>query len=54
MNVQNDNFQENVETIQTELVTGEHDVFTASVFSYSLQAYSCIHCRCIVAFIGGV
>jgi Domain of unknown function (DUF4342) len=24
MNVQNDNFQENVETIQSELVTGEH------------------------------
>jgi Domain of unknown function (DUF4342) len=25
MNVQNDNFQENVETIQSELVTGEHE-----------------------------
>jgi Domain of unknown function (DUF4342) len=28
MNVPNDKFQENVEIIQTELVTGEHDVKT--------------------------
>ena len=28
MNVPNDNFQENVETIQSELVTGEHEVKT--------------------------
>jgi hypothetical protein len=26
MNVPNDNFQENVETIQTELINGEHEV----------------------------
>ncbi len=29
MNVPNDNFQENVEIIQSELVTGEHEVKTA-------------------------
>jgi Domain of unknown function (DUF4342) len=28
VNVKNDNFQENVETIQSELVTGEHEVKT--------------------------
>jgi Domain of unknown function (DUF4342) len=31
MNVPNDNFQENVETIQSELVTGEHDVKTEKI-----------------------
>jgi Domain of unknown function (DUF4342) len=31
MNVQNDSFQENIETIQTELVTGEHEVKTEKV-----------------------
>jgi Domain of unknown function (DUF4342) len=31
MNVQNDNFQENVETIQTELITGEHEAKTEKI-----------------------
>jgi Domain of unknown function (DUF4342) len=31
MNVQNDNFQENVETIQSELVTGEQEAKTENI-----------------------